>query len=49
VSCPICLWVPEGEAIERAFVVRTCGHVSCACCLLAQMESDDVACPLCRQ
>ena len=48
ISCPICLWVPQGEAIERGMVVRLCGHVSCAVCLLCQMDTDDTLCSVCR-
>ena len=49
VSCPICYWVPEGEAIEKAMCVRLCGHLQCCQCLLAQMESEDSTCSICRQ
>ena len=49
VSCPICLYIPEGEAIERAMCVRQCGHIQSCSCLLGQMETDDSTCWICRQ
>ena len=49
VSCPICYWVPEGEAVERAMLVRICGHIQCTMCYILQEQSDDVTCSVCRQ
>jgi len=49
VSCPICYYVPEGEAVEKAMVVRVCGHTQCCQCLLTQMDHDDASCAVCRQ
>ena len=49
-ACPVCLWTPCTDCIDKAMVVRLCGHVQCACCMLAQMTEGDgkTECPVCR-
>lgn len=50
VQCPVCLFEPCHECLDRVMVVRLCGHLQCAVCVLAQQnEGDgDTKCPVCR-
>jgi hypothetical protein len=50
-TCPVCLFTPCSECLERTMVIRQCGHVQCAVCVLSQMNEGegDATCPLCRQ
>ena len=48
VQCPICLWNPLDEAIEKGMCLRLCGHVQCCSCMLQQLDQEDASCPLCR-